>query len=170
MYRLLLTLSAALTLLAAVPAHAATLLWSLLLGEGSPQYDYSVDQLVVDGAGGCVVVVDRYDNNAHKNDVVLMRFDSKGSPVWSKIYPATDDIEITYIDKKVVVGSVTSPSGDKKIIVIDAAGTEATISEATTDIYNDMNGEIGAAGDKKGFFVIASDNSGSLVLRRYSYK
>ncbi len=170
MHRLRITLCAALTLLSAVPAPAATLLWSVLLGEDTAQFDFSVDQLVADGAGGCVAVVNRYDNNANQEAVIVVRFDKKGTALWSKLYPDTYDIEISYTDKKIVIGTRSPVSGDETVIAIDLAGTETTISEANTDIYSDPNGEIGPTGDKKGFFVIAADSSGAYVLRRYSYK
>lgn len=170
MNRLLLVLCVVIAVATAMPVSAATLLWANLLGENTAQFNYNVDQVVADGVGGCVVSVTRHDNIANQDAVIVVRFDSKGSARWSKIYLDTYDAEISYVDKKVAIYSLSPVSGDETVAVVDLAGTEQVIAEANTDVYCDPNGEIGPTADKKGFFVIAYDASGAYVLRRYSYK
>lgn len=170
MNRLLLVLCAVTAVASAVQVSAATLLWANLLAENTAQFTYSVDQIVADGAGGCVVAIWRHDNNLNEDAVIVARFDIKGTARWSKIYLDTYDAEISYVDKKVTVFSLLPVSGDETVAVVDRAGTEQMIAEANTDVYCNPNSEIGPTADKKGFFVIARDASGASVLRRYSYK
>jgi len=170
MYRSLVALAGALTLMTAAPASAATLLWSSTLGTSDSNFEYSVDQLVADGSGGCVVVVSRYDLNMGEDSVIVVRLDKKGATRWTKTYTDTWDAEISYIDKKVAVYSLDSNVDNETVRVVDIAGTETTISESGVDVTSDMNGEMGPTGDKKGFFVVVRDDSGPLVLRRYTYK
>ncbi len=157
-------------LLLTAPLCAATLAWTVVLGTSSPPVDVSVDQVVADGSGGCVIVWNEYNNVTHHNVVCMMRMDKKGVAVWANNTTETSDVELGMVDKNNVVASITPETGDEYTLVVDKKGLMGTIQEAGADVFCDMNSEMGPTGDKKGFFVAVVRGSGEVVLQRFSFK
>jgi len=157
-------------LLLTAPLCAATLEWTVVLGTSSPPVDVSVDQVVADGSGGCVIVWNEYNNGTHHNLAFMMRLNKKGVAVWANNTTQTLDVELGMVDKNNVVASITPETGDEYTLVVDKKGLIGTLQEAGADVLCDMNGETGPTGDKKGFFVVVKRGSGEVVLQRFSFK
>lgn len=157
-------------LLVAAPGYAATFQWAFVIGTSAAPIDVSVDQLVADGSGGCVVVWEEYDNVALHNRVVVLRLDKKGAVVWTNNSTNTEDIELGMVDKNNVVASINPEVGEYRVMIVDKKGVMTTMQEAGADVKCSMNSEIGPTGDKKGFFVVVVRGSGEVVLQRYSFK
>ncbi|MCX7004140.1 MAG: hypothetical protein NTV22_12845 [bacterium] len=158
-------------LLLTVPAGAATLAWAVVLGTSSPPITVTVDQLIADGSGGCVIVWNAYDGGTLHTKVYTMRLDKKGAVVWRVTTINTHDVQLGMVDKKNAVASLTPEVGNKSVLVIDKKGGITALGlDPGADMFCDMNSEDGPTGDKKGFFVAVTRPTGELVLQRFSYK
>ena len=154
-------------------ACAATEQWRDELATDVPTINFTVDQIVADGNGGCAVAMEAKTTN-DRPDIVyyyVAYYDKKGNKVWDKTYNERWG-EIAYSSKKVTVIALwNSAAGNAKVVVVDKKGVESVVEDPGADIDGEVNSDIGPLGDKKGFFAEEKEiASGKVSLVRYSYK
>ncbi len=154
-------------------AHALTEQWTYDLGTETADLRFDIDQIAVDGKGGCAIVWIKENHDTWVYTVYVTYFDKKGNKVWEKSYP--DKIaEIAYCTKKMVIFSLAPEygySGNQVIVTIDNKGKETVIEKPEANIDVGVNSEMEPLGDKKGFFVERHETGmGKCSLVRYTYK
>jgi len=155
-----------------ISALAATEQWRHEIATPVTNIEFTVDQIVADGKGGCAVAVQAENTDTwNKVSYYVACFDKKGNKKWEKTYIEKEG-EIAYSNQKLtVIGLNSWGPGHAKIIVVDKKGGESVADDADAHIDGRFNDDIGPLGDKKGFFVEEEEiASGKISIVRYSYK
>ena len=154
-------------------AYALTEQWTYDLGTETADIYYDIDQIAVDGKGGCAIVWYMDNHDTWVETAYVTYLDKKGNKVWEKSYP-NKEAEIAYCSKKMIVFAVFPEyghTGNQIIVTIDKKGQETVIEKPGSNIDAGVNHEMKPLGDKKGFFVERNETGmGKCSLVRYTYK